>query len=182
MLIINVFWTCQCQVAFLWHIEEIIFLFLPFSKGDTQVILVYAADICGILSMPPVDWVSLSCLRHFQIKITQMTEVYLLDCGKLSMPQISVWLEYLPLRMWAMKWECLIDTMKLVVFQVRVSHCLEGHINVSMIHEQNIIWIICEQLALCSILIFKRLLLDWTCLDCILQKHICTRLDRDLLL
>ncbi len=31
------------------HIEDIIFSFLPFSKGDTRVILVFAADICGIL-------------------------------------------------------------------------------------------------------------------------------------
>ena len=31
--------------------EDIIFSFLPFSKGDTRVILVFAADICGILSI-----------------------------------------------------------------------------------------------------------------------------------
>ena len=42
--------------------EDIIFSFLPFSKGDAQVIhvyttnicgiLVFATDVCGILSMP----------------------------------------------------------------------------------------------------------------------------------
>ncbi len=37
------------MVFFYSYIQDIIFSFLPFSKGDTRVILVFAADICGIL-------------------------------------------------------------------------------------------------------------------------------------
>ncbi len=45
-----------CMSAYIRHVctteshkEDIIFSFLPFSKGDTRVILVFAANVCGIL-------------------------------------------------------------------------------------------------------------------------------------
>ena len=38
-----------------YYYTDIISSFLPFSKGDTRVILVFAADICGILMYAPVE-------------------------------------------------------------------------------------------------------------------------------
>ncbi len=50
--------------------EDIIFSFLPFSKGDTRVILVYATDICGIL----VYAADICGILMFAADKTQMTE------------------------------------------------------------------------------------------------------------
>ena len=52
-LCLCVYCVCVLTGIELWiywnHIQDIIFSFLPFSKGDTRVILVFATDICGIL-------------------------------------------------------------------------------------------------------------------------------------
>ncbi len=35
--------------------KDIIFSFLPFSKGDTRVVFMFAADLYGILMYAPVE-------------------------------------------------------------------------------------------------------------------------------